>query len=1577
VSVLVSPSLVTLTSAETQTFVASGGSSPYVYSFLSNNSGGTINSSTGFYTAGASGGVLDVILVTDSLDALGSASVSVLGISVFQGIGLLKQISYIPAPTISDVGFVLTTPDGIAIEWLAAPTGIPDQATFGGDFLTTDGTTASWAPVPEVLPTQTGFAGDFLTTDGTNASWSPVIGNPWDLGTLGGLSNSTLIAHDSGAIINAAFTAGGVTIDIPPGVFITGQPVLMTGLLRLSGAGSRQSILRASTISPDGTHIPAFAGPVVMMSTPTPYQAGYSAALISGAAYSLNMWSNITHQYQSTQLFLHAAAAWSNMTGMTAFCGQGWIKATSIPNIFASIFGSSGSLSSSYYSKAFSLYIDDVGAGPFVYGTLTTTTGVHNWLTSAGSLTYGVTAHVEFDYNGAFLDVYVGGVNVLHTAITGTIVQQPWEAVYIGNDLDAGPEGGAFTTESFDGEICGWRFSKIVRHTGAGSFTPPVAAYAWDANTIALWNFDQDVVPGTLPNAPWVILQVVCPGTVLPMKHYAHGHWSGYQPGPNSIANLELDGSNTACGLIAIGAPYSELDAFFTNNTNKVGIGIFGSYNFGWKIGSIESNNCVNGVGMDLWTYAGRISSMVDQYSAIGASLGGGSIGSYITQPSSNLITSLVIRSGGGLGELVDLSYYSADFELAVPLAISNMVLTPSNNVIIRSSAIYADAFTGLAIPCVMCDGSPPVTIFENCTFGVVGGLTGAQIFQQTPTASFFGPILLRGCTNTGLPAVPLSLTPEFVFQDDAQQRSGISGLSTTDVQANNVAGTFFVLTGFPTANVIFPTAEPDANYQLSFQIKSYSGSAPAAGSTQIVGYTTSADGFTATAGADPGSTCQIEFTYEMIRTLGEPLLFEYVPTVGSVANPLASADPTGNWAAGITIIPSTAHAFGYNSALGTGTIVSMGTVPGGANWWEFFLVNGGGQGATIGFFSIGSGGGAFFADSFVTDGKLAGICNPGTHNLAVQWYRSLTQVYVDGVPVWTPAGDAENVSGFPGYSAGTQQTPFYTGQRSDTSRPITGIATLRNFRVAENLSQVLTNEPDSGPQAMAQMMFLGDQMTLGAACATNTMGFATQIQNIQYGTTYCWMGGKTNGLVITNVNFFGPRTGLVDLFWGGWGHQQLALTAICILAGFNDLLFSVAPVNQAANIWPVLETVFNGAAATATYIPPTNNSHAITFFVPPTSGVATCLIDGFSFPATFTTNADTTVNNQITAILLNGTVTALVTPTLFNHTLLLTAVAVGSAGNGVTVSTNGANGAIWYTGPGNVGTTYGGVDNYITIDGITILSNFATSANNTVNNVISAIAANGTLNPLVGGTLVASQMLLTAKTNGSAGNAIALYSAQSTDPATQQVGGGGWVGIPTSTPGTMLGGYNGSIQNAIPCVLCTIPPFGNAATYSSAKNTQRTTLNGDITTFISANPTYMKLADADVTLRDPSNHANILPAFLAGDNVNINDAGHLAMYQLVSPLLPQGAGAPTALSYATNPLSVAHGGPISSDNPSVTGTPTRYTVSPALPTGLSISASTGDITGTPTSVTAMATYTVMAANATGATTVALVITIT
>ena len=101
-----------------------------------------------------------------------------------------------------------------------------------------------------------------------------------------------------------------------------------------------------------------------------------------------------------------------------------------------------------------------------------------------------------------------------------------------------------------------------------------------------------------------------------------------------------------------------------------------------------------------------------------------------------------------------------------------------------------------------------------------------------------------------------------------------------------------------------------------------------------------------------------------------------------------------------------------------------------------------------------------------------------------------------------------------------------------------------------------------------------------------------------------------------------------------------------------------------------------------------TSGAASISVFTPPTTGSATCVINGVTFNATFTNNASDTIAALMVAIRADATTSAIVSVDSNGTTMTVQAVEPGTAGNGITTTTDGANGASF-----SVGVTTGGVD--------------------------------------------------------------------------------------------------------------------------------------------------------------------------------------------------------------------------------------------------------------------------------------------
>jgi hypothetical protein len=119
-----------------------------------------------------------------------------------------------------------------------------------------------------------------------------------------------------------------------------------------------------------------------------------------------------------------------------------------------------------------------------------------------------------------------------------------------------------------------------------------------------------------------------------------------------------------------------------------------------------------------------------------------------------------------------------------------------------------------------------------------------------------------------------------------------------------------------------------------------------------------------------------------------------------------------------------------------------------------------------------------------------------------------------------------------------------------------------------------------------------------------------------------------------------------------------------------------------------------------------------------------------------------------------------------------------------------------------------------------------------------------------------------------------------------------------------------------------------------------------------------------------------IAKPFAAGALVCLVACGGGGDYGGNTPPPINGMAPPSNLHYSTPPAAYTVGTAIAPLVPSYSGTVTAFSVTPALPAGLSLDAASGQISGTPTAAAAATAYTVSAANSGGSTTASLTLTV-
>lgn len=535
------------------------------------------------------------------------------------------------------------------------------------------------------------------------------------------------------------------TFGVPTGQFWTSRPIWFPAGLqaRLLGAGKYCSIIVRGVGDPVGNPglVQGFFGPVVSFgsalggATPT-----YGAPLV-GAGRSL-----VLSDAAATYIILNDGYWWSHLSSLSQLALEFKTKISSLGGTNTVLIGSRGTLTNvAGPTVALGVYLRDTGTGPFLQFILTTTSGQNNVVMANNSFTLNVTHDISANYDGGHFDCYLDGVNVGHVACSGNPVQGVTEGVSIGR---GGSEFSA-TWSTCNGFIDSIRLSNVARHTGVGSFTPPVTRLTWDANALALFNWDQGDPP---VGSPWIFgYHAQQPGFSGQVPHYCRI----FKAGPDmEISDIALIGSLPldiqGCALSKVsrvflqgGSYWGGMVAMSANGfyTNVEDVQIFNTFGIIGAALAVESAKDINVVGgpVGLWLGAGDYDGVSCQpvtSSVLGFICGYYGQGIFSALNIHNCgVDAEVVLNGWITGMLVDgVSLTNFQMDVSVPSSLGSVPDKPS----------------------MYFDGVPTFTRLNSNIYSTNG--TASGLIELLPGATQSNPVIVDGNSAVN-PGPPISST--------------------------------------------------------------------------------------------------------------------------------------------------------------------------------------------------------------------------------------------------------------------------------------------------------------------------------------------------------------------------------------------------------------------------------------------------------------------------------------------------------------------------------------------------------------------------------------------------------------------------------------------------------------------------------------------------------------------------------------------------------------------------------------------------------------------------------------------------
>ncbi|HEY7726334.1 MAG TPA: hypothetical protein VH880_13435, partial [Anaeromyxobacteraceae bacterium] len=310
-SIAISPPAPSVAPKGSVSFTASGGTGALTWSLQTNASGGSIVAATGAYTAGATGGVTDVVKVVDAALATATASVTVTaGVSIFP-----------PSATVAPLGtrsFTASGGSGTGYTW-SLSTNASGGSIVAGTGAYTAGSTGNVADVVRVVDSLGNQATATVTvTAAAGLAISPPAATVPPKGTqaftasgASGALTWSLLANASGGSINAstgAYTAGatGGVVDVVKVV----DAALATATANVTVTAGVSISPAAPTVAPKGTQaFTASGGSGTGYTWSLSTNASGGSIVAATGAYTAGLTGSVTDVVQVVDSLGNTAAA--------------------------------------------------------------------------------------------------------------------------------------------------------------------------------------------------------------------------------------------------------------------------------------------------------------------------------------------------------------------------------------------------------------------------------------------------------------------------------------------------------------------------------------------------------------------------------------------------------------------------------------------------------------------------------------------------------------------------------------------------------------------------------------------------------------------------------------------------------------------------------------------------------------------------------------------------------------------------------------------------------------------------------------------------------------------------------------------------------------------------------------------------------------------------------------------------------------------------------------------------------------------------------------------------------------------